>query len=440
MATHRIYRGLLNRVILFLKEAGYTYDSHVVNSDNSASEEQIKTFIDSLELRVNGETINAKSHQVSAITAAIMQQRMTALCPTASGKSLINYCLVRWYQELLDKPKILIIVPTTQLVEQFYSDMADYSSHDETWNAEDSAHRIYAGKDKTTDKPVIISTWQSLAKQPKSYFKNINMFIIDECHIAKAASLKTILTKLDNCHNRFGTTGTLDECEVHHLVLEGLIGPVNKIITTKELMDAGEIAALNIKCVELQYPAEDCESVRTMSYQEEIDFLCNNKARNVFIKKLADHVPGNNLILFRYVEKHGKPLYEELQKYSDRPIFFIHGGVKGEDREEIRKLVNSRKDAIIVASYGTTQLGVNIPNLNNIIFASPGKSKIMVLQSIGRGLRKSETKCDATLYDIADILTSKRGKKNYTQNHYISRLKLYLKERFNIKTDRVSVS
>ena len=111
-------------------------------------------------------------------------------------------------------------------------------------------------------------------------------------------------------------------------------------------------------------------------------------------------------------------------------MFFVHGGVATEDREKVREITEKETGAIIVASYGTFSTGINIKNLHNVIFASPSKSRIRNLQSIGRVLRKGDKKTKATLYDIADDISYK-SRKNYTLNHLIERIKIYNEENFN---------
>jgi superfamily II DNA or RNA helicase len=108
----------------------------------------------------------------------------------------------------------------------------------------------------------------------------------------------------------------------------------------------------------------------------------------------------------------------------------VHGGVDTENREKVREITEKENNAIIVASYGTFSTGVNIRNLHNVIFASPSKSRIRNLQSIGRVLRKGNNKTKATLYDIADDISYK-SRKNYTLNHLIERIKVYNEENFN---------
>jgi len=343
------------------------------------------------------------------------------LSPTASGKSFIIYLLVRYYHA-----RTLIIVPTTSLVSQLASDFADYGFLSDRF-----VHRIFAGQDKQTDKPITISTWQSLYKMPKEYFQQFDVVIGDEAHLFKAKSLTSILSMLDNCKYRFGFTGTLDGTQTHKLVLEGLFGAVRQVTTTATLIDQKHLSSFHIKAIVLKYPDEIKKLISKYDYQAEMDWLVRNDARNKFIKNLALSLNGNTLLLFQYVDKHGKVLNEML-KDSDRKVFFVHGGVDGEEREEIRRIVESETSSIIVASYGTFSTGVNIRNLHNIIFASPSKSKIRNLQSIGRGLRKSNSKETATLYDIADDLTWK-SKKNFTILHFVERIKIYSEEQFEYK-------
>ena len=165
-----------------------------------------------------------------------------------------------------------------------------------------------------------------------------------------------------------------------------------------------------------------------------MDYLVTNIERNNFIKRLALSLKGNTLLLFQYVEKHGHVL-EEIIKDNDKEVFYIHGGVDADTREEIRHLVETKDNCIIVASSGTMSTGVNIRNIHNIIFASPSKSRVRNLQSIGRGLRKSDNNQITTLYDIADDLQTK----NYTLRHFVERVKLYNEEQFDYTIEKYGI-
>ena len=397
-----------------------------------------KKFIDDLQIHARGEPIEVREHQIEGYIHAMRKRRALLLSPTASVKSLIVYLLVRFnILRLKDKPnnKILIIVPTTSLVEQLFKDFKDYG-----WNPDKNVHRIYQGHDKETDKHVVISTWQSIYNLPKKWFKSFGVVIGDECHLFKAISLSKIMTKLEDCKYRIGLTGTLDGTKTNKLVLEGLFGAVNKVTSTAELQEKKQLADLKIICLVLQHDQYSKHFLKDKSYQEEMDFLVSNDKRNKYIRNLCLDLKGNSLVLFQYVEKHGVILKQLVEdKADDRKVFFVHGGVEAEEREKIRFITEKSDNAIIIASYGTFSTGINIRNLHNIVFASPSKSRIRNLQSIGRGLRLKDNNSAATLYDIADDLTY-NGKENYTLQHFRERINIYTGENFNYEIHNVELN
>ena len=330
------------------------------------------------------------------------------------------YSIVRYYVE--KRQSILIVVPTTSLVEQMYKDFADYG-----WDVGSYCHKIYAGKERETDSQVIITTWQSIYKLPRKYFDRFSVVVGDEAHQFKSKSLVSIMGKLADAKYRYGFTGTLSGSQTHKWVLEGLFGPSYKIIKTDELMKKGHVATLDINVLLLKHPP-----TRFETFEDEVQYIITHNQRNNFIKNLALDLKGNTLILFARVEGHGEPLFNLINSniIDQRHVFFVHGGVATEDRENVRSITESQNNAIIIASYGTFSTGINIKNLHNVIFASPSKSRIRNLQSIGRVLRKGSNKDKATLYDIADDISYK-SRRNYTLNHLIERIKIYNEENFN---------
>ena len=424
-----IYRGLVKHIEKFCADRNYKFMSEE-SGDREFSLKEAEDFIKKLKL-----PITPRDYQIEAFVHAIRARRAMLLSPTASGKSLIIYLLVRYLQNLKsvdNSKKTLIIVPTTSLVSQLYGDFQDYG-----YNSKKNVHLIYQGQEKQSDLPVVISTWQSLYQLPKAYFEQYDCIIGDEAHLFKAKSLIHIMTSLKNAKHRFGTTGTLDGTNTHKLVLEGLFGPVHKVTTTKKLMEQKHIADFDIKCLILKHSAANCQALRKATYNEEIDYLVSNSERNNFIKNLAISLKGNTLVLFNYI-RHGTELFDLINKERDKNVFYVSGKVKSDDRERIRHLVEKHKNAIIVASYGVFSTGVNIQNLHNIIFASPSKSRIRNLQSIGRGLRKTKTKTHATLFDIADDLRHKSSK-NYTLGHFEQRLQIYTDEKFTFRVYKIDL-
>jgi superfamily II DNA or RNA helicase len=432
-----IYAGLYDYIVQFAKDRSYTIEEPTIQPKTSISIEEIREYVRELDPYAAGKPLEPHTHQLEAIKHAISNNRCLLLSPTASGKSLIIYALCRYYLEKINpKKKILIIVPTISLVTQMYSDFMEYSSKSK-WKARDYCHKIHGGQDKETSKKIIISTWQSLYKLPNKFFEQFEAVFGDECHLFKSKSLASIMTKLKSCPYRIGTTGTLDGSFTHKLVIEGLFGRVYKVITTKELMEKNILSNLHIDCILLTHSDENKQLVKKLKYAEEIDWLVQNQNRNKFIIDLSSNLKGNTLILFQFVEKHGKVLYETIKKqHANRKVYFIHGSTDAEMRETVRKVVENQDNAIIIASYGTFSTGVSIRRLNNIVFSSPSKSRIRVLQSIGRQLRKSEFKEMAKLYDIADDLKWK-SYINHTLRHFNERIKIYESEKFDYKIIKI---
>ena len=402
--TNKIYIGLLPYVDEFCRERGY--DIVGINDIIGDKERQPdENFIQEL-----GLPFEPRDYQMDAFRTAVQYGRQLLLSPTASGKSLIIYLLARYYNK-----KTIVIVPTTSLVEQMAKDFKDYGYDKEIC-------KIYGGQ-PVFDSDITISTWQSFSKAPKDVMQSFEVVFGDEAHLFKANVLKGILEKMKKTAIRFGTTGTLDGSECHRLQLEGMFGPVKKVISTKELMDEGTIANLNIDCVILRHTKQ-----KKMTYQEEMDYIVSNKARNLFLVNLVRSLKGNTLVLFQFVEKHGTVLFDMMSNTDmGGNLHYVYGGTDTEDRESVREIVENNKEDTILASYGTFSTGVNIKRIDNIVFASPSKSRIRNLQSIGRGLRKVDGKDSMRLFDIADDLQCD----NYTLNHLKDRINIYNEERFS---------
>ena len=428
-ATGEIYGGLVDKIVSWAKKSEYSLEFEnnqfygaPFEENEIISREGVKDYMTRISKH------KPRNYQIDAVYDALRYNRKLLISPTASGKSLMIYAVVRYYAE--KNKKILLVVPTTSLVEQMFKDFQDYG-----WDAENYCHRIYAGKEKTNENPVTITTWQSIYKLKRPFFKDFEVVIGDEAHLFKSKSLISIMTKMDAAKYRFGFTGTLDGTQTHKWVLEGLFGPSYKVTQTKELIDKGHLSKLQIHILILKHKPQKFEV-----YEEELQHIITHQKRNNFIKNLVLDLKGNTLVLFSRVETHGQPLYELINNsiQNDRKVFYVHGGVDAEERERIREITETEKNAIIVASYGTFSTGINIKNLHNVIFASPSKSRIRNLQSIGRVLRKGDSKTQAVLYDIADDITH-LSRRNYTLNHLIERIKIYNEEKFNYEIVQIDL-
>ena len=433
-ATGQIYAGLYPYIKKWCEDNNVQVVDGTKVKDTNIDDKKIDQFIKALKIP----KIEVRDYQKEAFVHAVKKNRCLLLSPTASGKSLIIYLILIFnLLRLKDtkQDKILIIVPTTSLVEQLFKDFKDYG-----YNSERNVHKIYQGHEKVTNKRVVITTWQSVYNMPKKWFSDYGTVIGDEAHLFKAVSLTKIMTKLDKCKYRIGLTGTLDGTKTHKLVLEGLFGTVNKVVSTSELQEKKQLADLKIFCLILQHDKTSRHFLKDKSYQEEMDYLVSNEKRNKYIRNLCLSLQGNSLCLFQYVEKHGEILKKLIEdKAQDKKVFYVHGGVEADVREDIRAITEKSDNAIIIASYGVFSTGVNIRNLHNIIFSSPSKSRIRNLQSIGRGLRLKDNDSSATLYDIADDLTYNE-KENYTLAHFRERINIYNGEDFNYEIHNVELT
>jgi len=422
MMNRTIYAGLASEIVKFCELRNYTHELDPdLNIQFSVDEEYLNDLIK--EIKIKHEP---RDYQREAFLHAVNNNRSVLLSPTGSGKSLIIYLITRHY--LLENKRVLIVVPTTSLVHQMRSDFIDYN------NGRDmDIHIIMSGHEKDTQSDITITTWQSIFKMSPSWFERFNVVVGDEAHLFKAKSLTDIMTKLVDCPHRFGFTGTLDGALTNKMILEGLFGPVHKVTTTKQLMDSEHLSTLSISIIRLKYTDQERKLLKGCTYQEEIDWLVRHERRNDFITNMVKYgLKENTLVLFQYVDKHGKVLYDKINAAvgDTRKVYFIHGGVEAEDREQIRAIVESDDSAVIIASYGTFSTGVNIKNLHNVVFASPTKSRVRSLQSIGRGLRITDTKKTAKLYDFADDLIHK-SHVNHTMKHFMERVKIYDEEKFD---------
>ena len=387
-----LYVGLVPRLLEFAAQRGYQVD-YSPQGDEALSLAEANKYFATLKL-----PFKPHDFQVEAFVVAVRKRRLIIKSPTASGKSLIIYALTEWYRH--QGMNVLVVVPTLQLVHQMRSDFIEYGMEEP-----ELIHTIFGGQEKNTEHPITITTWQSIYNLKAHWFKRYEVIIGDEAHLWKAKSLVSIMTHCPAPH-RFALTGTLDNALVHQLVLEGLFGNVHETAKTRDLIEQKKLASLQIKSIQLMYPSVHKITLRKKEWKDCIDWLVAHSPRNKFIRNLALSLKGNTLLLFQYVD-HGKLLYDMINKVNSvsvtpKPVFLIYGGIEGEERERIRKLIETETDAIVVASFGTFSTGSNVVNLHNVIFGSPFKSKIKGLQSIGRSLRRGIDKESATLFDIGD--------------------------------------
>lgn len=445
-----LFAGLVDELKRFCIDLSYKFE--IDENVNKINQYDVDSFLDGLDIFSRGEKLELRSYQRDAIRFGLSESRAILVSPTASGKSAIIYCLIKYLVEQLGL-KGLIIVPKIGLVHQMSSDFVDYSNEIEE-NTSKWVHTLFSGKDKETDKPLTISTWQSLIRLPEAYFEQYDFVLVDECHLAKATSITNIMTKCVNARFRIGLTGTLDGIPTNKMALQGLFGNVHTVTTYEQMMSRHEIPDVDIKCIILHHSGykewrknylqklhkmnKKAPTKGTEKYREEIDYLVNDENRNLFIRNLALSQKNNTMILVDLVDTHAKVLYEMLKNYEkigDRKVYLLVGEVKAELREQYRAEIEKEHNAIVIGSYGVLSTGVNIRNIHSVIFASPSsKGRVKNLQSLGRGLRKADGKDKTVLYDISDDLrVNEKSKPNFTLEHLQNRIDIYSSEKLNFR-------
>jgi len=431
--------GLVSKVAEFCRMGRYPLKMDF-QTEIKLDQTEFTRFVHSLHIvDGDGNPMEPRDYQFMSAFEACFRRHICMEVPTAGGKTLIAYIIARFFEKI--GKKLLICVPNVSLVEQTYSDFFSYGWED----LSQFVHMIYSGKKKDSYCPVIISTWQSLQpklKENPEYFEQFDGLLIDEAHGAKATVLKDLTAKCVNAQWRMGLSGTYpDSKSADWYTIVGGLGPIKKFTTYKELQDKGHIAGLKIFTIILKYPLSvkrDCYEKCGDDYHVQNDYIYGLESRNDFIKKMVSQLDKNALVLFTKIEKHGEPLKKILSTIPKKRLIYIVGGTEVSEREMSRAVAEKRDDVIILASYGVFSTGVNVKNIHFILFASGYKSRIKVLQSIGRGLRKHKDKVDLVLYDIVDDMsfTSKKDEIrfiNHSVKHFKERTKIYDEQGFTHK-------
>lgn len=414
--TKKMYLGLIYELARFCRECDLKIVGDVILPQLEISKDDVVDFVDALDTK-----LDKRDYQIDSIHWLLKNGRGTLLSPTASGKSLIIYAVSQFY-----KGRTLIVINRIGLGLQMVKDIQSYGY-------KGSIYTLMDGADPNTNANIVVGTWHTIVKQPPEWFEQFSVICGDECHEWKAKSFRQIIDMCTDISYRFGFTGTIDteDTEVNSLLVQGGFGKVKQFVTTKELMDDNFVSDLKINIVIFEHQ----QAVKKMGWQDEVMWLCEHEKRNKYIRNLALNLNNNTLVLFNYVEKHGSILYDLIKNSTNRPIFYIHGGTKAEQREQVRQTTIESDDVIIVASYGTFSTGVNIPNLHNVIFGSPFKSRIRNLQSIGRSLRLHETKEMAVVFDLADDLCYN----NKSMDWCVRRITRYAEENFEYTMHKVKL-
>lgn len=432
-----LYKGLKDDLIEFCKDMEYTYLDSTEENEYIITDDEVIEFFNVLNLHTKGVKLDERYYQLYAIYLILNNKRQIILSSTGSGKSSIIYCVARFMTDVLGL-KVLILESETHPIEQLYNDFIDYSSEN-GYDVEKHVHKISSGQSKDTDRDIVMSTRQSVEKMEEEWFSPFQAVIVDEVHYAKSAMFVSILEKMKNAYYRVGLTGTLDEIKIHELVLRGLLGQIDRVSKTKELIDEDVLSKVKLEVVILDH----CSDITFKDYQLELKKIYISEFRNYYISSLCNKLDGNTIIIFEKTV-HGALILEMLNEVvKDKNIMYMDGKIKLDKRTSIIDTLESSDNNIVLASRVFTT-SINCKNIHNIVFAHPYKSVIRVLQSIGRGVRKHKSKEYLTVYDICDDLrklykTGKRGKENFLLEHAKKRIKYYNQEEHPYKITNLTI-
>ncbi|AFQ22662.1 DNA helicase [Stenotrophomonas phage IME13] len=439
---HLLPYGLVTQAIKFAEQNDYkiVVDPLIMERQN-ISRSEFDAWVNSKDIYSGNNKITPHWYQADAVYEGICAKRKLLNLPTSAGKSLIQALLSLWYLENY-KGKVLVIVPTTSLVNQMIDDFVDYRLF-----PREAMLGIKSGTVKDSNALIYVSTWQSAIKQKKEWFDQFGCVMNDECHLSTGTSIKKIIESVDHIPFKYGLSGSLRDGKANILQYVGMFGDIFRPVTTKQLMEEGQVCDLQVKAIQLGYSSEDRTSARKFSYDEEIKFITNHTKRNKVVCSMAKKIADKNenaFVMFR-LKAHGMALYNTLRKIHDPgKVHFISGDTDTEIRDQMKIIAEGGTGHVFVASYGVFSTGVSIKNLHHIIFAHPVKSKVTVLQTIGRVLRKHSSKSIATVWDIIDDIGiinvhGKYTKKNYALTHAIERIERYVSEKFNYTLHKISL-
>ena len=437
--------GLAYLVTKFAESRGYSiWMDPKIHETEEITQPDFDKWLEEHPVYDGNKQIDPYWYQKQSVFHAIKNRRAVLNLPTSAGKSLIQGLISRWCLENYTG-KVLIIVPTTALVDQMIGDIVNYRLL-----PREAMLGIRSGTAKNSNALIYVSTWQSAVKMPPEWFQQFMCLMVDECHKSTGQSIQKIINTMDQCIFKFGLSGSLKEGKANMMQYIGAFGQIFKPVDTNRLMQEGQVTNLRINTIFMRYKEDEIKKMKGADYQSEIKYITSHTRRNAWIcklaLKLAREKDENVFVMFNQI-KHGKWLYEQLKKVYDN-VVYISGETGIDERNEMKRIAESTKGLIVIGSIGVLSTGISVKNLHHIIFGHPCKSAVIVKQSIGRVLRKHDSKSLATVWDLVDNLAtlakSKNAKnkysyKNYGMKHAIERVRIYNEEKFDYVIKQIEI-
>lgn len=381
-----------------------------------------------------------RDYQIQAAFRILKYRRCLAELATSAGKTLISFMVIAYLLEVIKKKRILFIVPNVSLVIQATEDFDEYNLRD---RIPLKIQQIYSGAKIKKSSNIVVGTYQSLVKKPAEYFAEFDVVMVDETHKAKSLSIRTILDQCWHCDYRFGLSGTIPKKgTIDRLTLMACTGPLITNVSASFLQEQGHVSPCKVLIVEMDYASEEQkESFYFLSrtaedrknlFSLEQNFVISSEKRRKFIVDIIGKTNHNSLVLFYRIEQ-GEALYNALRQIPDKEVYYVDGGTDKDFREVYKKKMEKNDNVILVASYGTFSTGISVQKIHNIFLTESFKSEVIIRQSIGRGLRKHESKNILNIVDFVDDMrftAEGRVYKNYLYRHGETRREIYLEQKF----------
>ena len=325
----RFPKGLVGYIIKDLRNSSYEYEYISLDVKYELDFNEFEEYIKTLNI-----PFEPYDYQTTAAYDMITKRRLTLRSATGSGKSLIAYIFFRYMLE--HDFKSLLVVPSINLVDQMFSDFVDYGFE----NAKDYIKQIggeHKGTKDLSEKPIVISTWQSLQRMTADQFEIFDSIVIDEAHTAKSDVLDSIIKKSNKAKWKIGMTGTIPRARADKLQLLGTLGRVHKVITPGGLIERGLATPIKINALYLNYSGADKDIInkgKKPDYNAETKFIEEHYYRNLKVAqimiKLAktgnvlgtfSHIAHGEKLLKMCIEiRTGKTNIELLHKLTPKPI------------------------------------------------------------------------------------------------------------------------
>tara|TARA_R110001592_G_scaffold120545_3_gene324979 strand:- start:55708 stop:57219 length:1512 start_codon:yes stop_codon:yes gene_type:complete len=448
LKRNKIPAGLWKEVVDICKEYDFEFTLNNITDifDTKISESD---FLDWSNDFFQHSKIKPREYQIDAAIKILKYRRCLAELATSAGKTLISFMIVAYLLEKLKKRKVLMIVPNVSLVLQATGDFEEYNSQ----KVQLKIQQIYSGVKLKKSSNVVIGTYQSLVKKDAEYFKQFDVVFVDETHKAKAKSIQTIMDKCWHCDYRFGLSGTIPKRgTVNRLTLMSAMGPLVIQVKANDLLEQGFISKCKVLQIQMDYATETQKKAfaelskgssfdRKRLFSLEQNFINVHDNRLDFVCKVVKKTDDNSLVLFHKIN-YGEKLFKKLKQITNKKVYYVDGSTKTSLREEYKSRMEKNHDVIIVASYGTFSTGISIKNIHSIFFTESFKSEVIIRQSIGRGLRKHNTKDTVKIYDFVDDLRYKNVEEklnweNYIHRHGRERIKIYKEEKFPFEIQKI---